>query len=158
MIARNLSYTSYAQLRTGHLIFAKRGMLTGSSLPVVISPQRNGNTCRKHVTPTATFRRKTTGTQVQNLKKSEVLISQELMRITTERQASQSKKEQDSGIQQKDKPSDISISLDFIFESIDVMTGQNTISPGHINMLSQTHPTLDHRLRRNCYHYRHEIS
>jgi hypothetical protein len=54
-------------------------------------------------------------------------------------------KEQDSGIQ-KDKPPERSISPDLIFESIDVMTGHNTISPGHINMLSQTHSTLDRRL------------
>ena len=90
--------------------------------------------------------RETTKAQVQNLKKSEASISQDLRRITSEKQAAQSEKEQDSGMQRKDKPPDRSISPDLIFESIDVMTGHNTISPGHINMLSQTHPTLDRRL------------
>ena len=82
--------------------------------------------------------RETTKAQVQNLKKREASISQELRRITNEKQASQSEKEQDSGMQQKDNPPERSISPDLIFESIDVMTGHNTISPGQVNMLSQT--------------------
>jgi hypothetical protein len=90
--------------------------------------------------------RETTKAQVQNLMKSEASISQELRRIANEKQAAQSEKERDNGIQQKDKPPERSISPDLIFESIDVMTGHNTISPGHVNMLSQTHSTLDRRL------------
>ena len=35
---------------------------------------------------------------------------------------------------------------DLVFDSIDVMASQNTISPDHINMLSQTHATLDRKL------------
>ena len=83
---------------------------------------------------------------MQALKASEALISQKLRRITNTQQASQSKKEQDNEIQQKDKPPDRSISPDLVFDSIDVIASQNTISPDHINMLSQTHSTLDRRL------------
>lgn len=54
--------------------------------------------------------RETTKAQVQNLKKNEASISQELRRITSEKQAAQSEREQDSGMQQKDKPPDRSIS------------------------------------------------
>jgi hypothetical protein len=55
---------------------------------------------------------------VQNLKRSEALISQELRRITNEKQAAQSEKEQDNGIQRKEMPPKRSISPDFIFESM----------------------------------------
>jgi hypothetical protein len=57
---------------------------------------------------------------------SEVLLSQELRRITNGQQAAQTKKEQDSGMQQQDKPPGRSISPYLIFGSIDVMAGNNT--------------------------------
>ena len=37
-------------------------------------------------------------------------------------------------------------SPDLVFETIDVIASHNIISPDHINMLSQTHSTLDRRL------------
>jgi hypothetical protein len=82
--------------------------------------------------------RETTKSQVQNLKRSEALISQELRRITNEKQAAQSEKEQDNGIQRKEMPPKRSISPDFIFEIMEVITGHKAISPDHNAILSQT--------------------
>jgi hypothetical protein len=90
--------------------------------------------------------REATRNQVQAIKASEALISKELRRITDTRQAAQSKKEQGNEMQQQDKPPDRSKSPDLVFETIDVIASHNTISPDHINMLSQTHSTLDRRL------------
>jgi hypothetical protein len=90
--------------------------------------------------------REATRNQVLALKASEALLSKELRRITNTQQAAQSKKEQDNEIQQKDKPPDRSTSPDLVFDRIDVIASQNIISPDHINMLSQTHSTLDRRL------------
>ena len=90
--------------------------------------------------------REATRNQVQALKASEAFISKELRRITDTQQAAQSKREQENEIRQQDKPPDRSKSPDLVFETIDVTASHNTISPDHINMLSQTHSTLDRRL------------
>ncbi len=89
--------------------------------------------------------REATRSQVQALKASEALISKEL-RITETQQAAQTKKEQTNEIRQQDELPDRSKSPDLVFETIDVIANHNTISPNHINMLSQTHSTLDRRL------------
>jgi hypothetical protein len=90
--------------------------------------------------------REATRSQVQALKASETLISKELRRITEMQQAAQSKKEKTNEIRQQDEPPDRSKSPDLVFETIDVIASHNIISPDHINMLSQTHSTLDRRL------------
>ena len=82
--------------------------------------------------------REATRNQVQALKASEALISQELRKITNMQQTAQSKEEQNDEIRQKDKPPERSISPDLVFDSIDVMTSQNTISPDHIKTESDT--------------------
>ena len=56
----------------------------------------------------------------------------------------------------KDKPPETCKSPDLIFESIEVATGQNIISPGHINMLAKKHSTLDHRLSGRPQIYPHK--
>ena len=90
--------------------------------------------------------REDTRNQVQVLKASEALISKELRRITETHQAAQTKKEQTNEIRQQDELPDRSKSPDLVFETIDVIASHNSISPDHINMLSQTHSTLDRRL------------
>jgi hypothetical protein len=87
--------------------------------------------------------REATRNQVQTLKAREALISKELRRITD---THQSKREQENEMQQQDKPPDRSKSPDLVFETIDVIENHDTISPDHINMLSQAHTTLDRRL------------
>jgi hypothetical protein len=76
--------------------------------------------------------REATRNQVLALKASEALLSKELRRITNTQQAAQSKKEQDNEIQQKDKPPGRCKSPDLVFDTIDVIVTQNTISPDHI--------------------------
>ena len=81
-------------------------------------------------------------------------ISQELritvilnpLYLASTKQAAQRNQELKNGIQRKDEPTDRSASPDLIFESIDVMAGQNAINPVQCNMLAQTHSTLDCRL------------
>jgi hypothetical protein len=69
-----------------------------------------------------------------------------LRRITETEQTAQSKKEQVNEMRQEDKFPDRSKSPDLVFETIDVIISHNTISPDHINMLIQTHSTVDRRL------------
>jgi hypothetical protein len=90
--------------------------------------------------------REATRSQVQDLKASEALISKELRRITETQEAVQSKKEQTNEIRQQDELPARSKSPDLVFETIDVIASHNIISPDHINMLTQTHSTLDRRL------------
>jgi hypothetical protein len=72
--------------------------------------------------------------------------AQGLRWIMETQQAAQSKKEQTNEMRQQDKLPDRSKPPDLVFETIDVITSHDTINSEHINMLNQTHSTLDCRL------------